>query len=69
MKITVTKDVPEKKALRLALLADQEKLYYGHLELTCSGCGWGVELHRNITGHPDHFEHKNGNPKVCAGPF
>ena len=69
MKLTITKNVPANKALCLALLADQEGLYHSHLELTCSGCGWGVELHRNITGKPEHFEHKDGNPKVCIGPF
>ena len=68
MKVTITNEIPEKKALRLVLLADQEGLYHRHLELTCSGCGWGVELHRNITGKPEHFEHKDGNPEVCVGP-
>ena len=69
MKITITKpvfDISAKKALALALLADQEGLYYSHLDLTCSSCGWGVELHRNRSGKPAHFEHKNDNPKLCS---
>ena len=69
MKITITQsafEITAEKALAFALLADEEGLYYSHLNLTCSGCGSGVELHRNLNGKPAHFEHKNDNPKLCS---
>ena len=70
MKVVIkNKKIPVEKALKLALLANGEGLYYSHMDLTCSQCEWGVELHRNVTGHPAHFEHKNGNPKPCDGPY
>ena len=71
MKISITKDVLVDKALALVLAADEQGLYYSHLDgnLKCSHCGWDVELHRNMTGKDAHFEHKDGNPEVCIGPF
>ena len=42
MKITITQsafEITAEKAFAFALLADEEGLYYSHLNLTCSGCG------------------------------
>lgn len=72
MKITMKKDVPVATTLKIALLVDGDELYYSHLDgnLKCSACGWGVGLHRNWgEGKEAHFEHKDGNPKMCAGPM